>query len=147
MTRRIREAVCEEDEVQNWGEELRRGYARKKECGGARDDVFGNVASTAPAKALDGGGVADARRQRSQRETIRDVMLAASDCGTWLTLGELRALTSYGEASISAQLRHLKKSEYGGYDLLKRHREDAMRGAPGEFIWEYQLTRCGHAVI
>ena len=55
-------------------------------------------------------GEYDARRLRSQREVIRDVMLAAADCDTWLTLGELRALTRYGEASISAQLRHLRKT-------------------------------------
>jgi hypothetical protein len=45
-------------------------------------------------------GEYDARRLRSQREVIRDVMLAAADCDTWLTLSELRALTRYGEASI-----------------------------------------------
>src|ERR1700691_5133383 len=59
-------------------------------------------------------GEYDARRLRSQREIIRDVMLSAADCQTWLTLRELRALTQYGEASISAQLRHLRKEQNGG---------------------------------
>src|ERR1700722_17397336 len=68
-------------------------------------------------------GEYDARRLRSQREVIRDVMLAAGECDTWLSLGELRALTRYGEASISAQLRHLRKHENGGYEVTKRHRE------------------------
>ena len=58
-------------------------------------------------------------------------MLSAADCGTWLTLGELRALTRYGEASISAQLRHLRKSENGGYDVVKRHREGVSPERPG----------------
>ena len=71
-------------------------------------------------------GEYDARRLRSQREVIRDVMLAAAQCDTWLTLGELRALTRYGEASISAQLRHLRKMENGGYEVVKRHREGAI---------------------
>ncbi len=98
------------------------------------------------ASVLSKPGEYDARRLRSQREIIRDVMLSAADCGTWLTLGELRALTRYGEASISAQLRHLRKSENGGYDLEKRHREGVSPGRPGadgraECVWEYRITR------
>ncbi|MBZ5662602.1 MAG: hypothetical protein LAO08_19535 [Acidobacteriia bacterium] len=91
-------------------------------------------------------GEYDARRLRSQREIIRDVMLAAADCDTWLTLGELRALTRYGEASISAQLRHLRKCENGGYDVAKRHREGATTARScadgrGECVWEYRMDR------
>ena len=91
-------------------------------------------------------GEYDARRLRSQREIIRDVMLSAADCETWLTLGELRALTHYGEASISAQLRHLRKTENGGYDVVKRHREGASPERPGtdgrgECVWEYRIMR------
>jgi hypothetical protein len=91
-------------------------------------------------------GEYDARRLRSQRELIRDVMLSAADCETWLTLGELRALTRYGEASISAQLRHLRRSENGGYEVVKRHREGASPERPGtdgrgECVWEYCITR------
>ena len=95
-------------------------------------------------------GEYDARRLRSQREIIRDVMLSAADCETWLTLGELRALTRYGEASISAQLRHLRKSENGGYEVVKRHREGVSPERPGtdgrgECVWEYRIARglCG----
>jgi len=95
-------------------------------------------------------GEYDARRLRSQREIIRDVMLSAADCDTWLTLGELRALTRYGEASISAQLRHLRKAENGGFEVGKRHGEDAgaarsgMDGR-GECVWEYRIARGGIA--
>src|ERR1700739_915717 len=89
-------------------------------------------------------GEYDARRLRSQRDIIRDVMLSAADCETWLTLGELRALTRYGEASISAQLRHLRRSENGGYEVTKRHREGASPERPGsdgrgECVWEYRI--------
>ena len=91
-------------------------------------------------------GEYDARRLRSQREVIRDVMLAATDCDTWLTLGELRALTKYGEASISAQLRHLRKLENGGYEVSKQRREGAlgvgaMVDGRGECVWEYRIVR------
>ncbi len=91
-------------------------------------------------------GEYDARRLRSQREVIRDVMISAAECKTWLTLGELRAITRYGEASISAQLRHLRRMENGGYSIEKRHREGAvvMRAAAdgrGECVWEYRISR------
>ena len=91
-------------------------------------------------------GEYDARRLRSQREIIRDVMLSAAECGSWLTLGELRALTRYGEASISAQLRHLRKAENGGYEVVKRHREGVSAVRPGadgrgECVWEYRISR------
>ena len=91
-------------------------------------------------------GEYDARRLRSQREIIRDVMLSAANCEAWLTLGELRALTRYGEASISAQLRHLRKAENGGYDVTKRHRDGATPDRPGtdgrgECVWEYRIAR------
>jgi hypothetical protein len=95
-------------------------------------------------------GEYDARRLRSQRDIIRDVMLSAADCETWLTLRELRALTRYGEASISAQLRHLRKAENGGYEVEKRHREGAAPVRPGtdgrgECVWEYRIVRGGDA--
>ena len=97
-----------------------------------------------------GRGEYDARRLRSQREVIRDVMLSAAACDTWLTLGELRALTRYGEASISAQLRHLRKTENGGYEVVKRHRDGMAPEHPGtdgrgEFVWEYRVSRAGYA--
>ena len=96
--------------------------------------------------ALSKPGEYDARRLRSQREIIRDVMISAAECETWLTLGELRAITRYGEASISAQLRHLRRMENGGYLIEKRHREGAVgtrAGADGrgECVWEYRISR------
>jgi hypothetical protein len=90
-------------------------------------------------------GIYDARRLRSQRDVIRDVMLAAADCDTWLTLAELRALTHYGETSISAQLRHLRKTINGGYEVIKRRREDASPAQSGESMWEYRIEKCGQA--
>jgi hypothetical protein len=79
--------------------------------------------------------------QRKQREVLRDVMLSAGQCGTWLTLQELALLTSYGEASISAQLRHLRKAAFGGFVVEKRRRESAevariFAGA----VWEYRMS-------
>ena len=86
---------------------------------------------------------------RTQRQVLSDVMLAAGQCGTWLTLQELAQLTCYGEASISAQLRNLRKPQFGGYVLEKRPREvDAvLRGEALGTVWEYQLRRRVRIVV
>jgi hypothetical protein len=59
-------------------------------------------------------------------------MLAAGMYGAWMTLRELARLTRYGEASISAQLRHLP--ECGGYVLEKRVREAEVIGSEEHFV-------------
>jgi len=73
----------------------------------------------------DAGPISADKIVRTQVEVIRDVMLAAADCDTWLTLGEIAHLTRFGEASISAQLRHLRKPMFGGYRVQKRRRPGA----------------------
>jgi hypothetical protein len=78
----------------------------------------------------------DEARLTTQRECIRDVMLSAGARGSWLTLCEIEKLLHYPQASISAQLRHLRKQEFGGYILEKRARGDRDRG-----LYEYKLTR------
>jgi hypothetical protein len=80
-------------------------------------------------------GYYDADRLRTQRDIIRDKLLTASRSGNWLTLGELQLFTGFGEASISAQLRHLRKPEAGGFEITKRRRKSA-----GQMIWwEYRI--------
>jgi len=79
---------------------------------------------------------------RTQREVLRDVMLSAGKRGAWFTLHELARLTQYGEASISAQLRHLRKPECGGFAVEKRQRVGVVvRGTESGTVWEYQLRR------
>jgi hypothetical protein len=77
----------------------------------------------------------------SQREVLRDVMLSAAECGTWMTLRELARLTSYGETSISAQLRHLRKQRYGAFVIDKQVRKCGDDGGAAEHgaVWEYRL--------
>lgn len=78
----------------------------------------------------------------TQREVVRDVMLAAGKYGAWMTLRELGRLTRYGETSISAQLRHLRKARCGGYVLEKRVRKPEVVSSEEHFVvWEYLLTR------
>ena len=77
----------------------------------------------------------------TQREVLRDVMLAAGKYAAWMTLRELARLTRYGETSISAQLRHLRKAQCGGYVLAKRVRRPEVVGSEEHFVvWEYRLT-------
>src|SRR5437667_5201808 len=81
--------------------------------------------------------------RRRQRDVLRGVMLSARECETWLTLDELAKLTHYPPASISAQLRHLRKPEYGGFAVEKRPRTvgAVLRGEDFGTVWEYQLKR------
>jgi len=81
--------------------------------------------------------------RRRQRDVLCDVMLSARQCETWLTLEELAKLTHYPPASISAQLRHLRKPEFGGYAVEKRPRAlgKALRGEDFGTVWEYQIKR------
>lgn len=81
--------------------------------------------------------------RRRQRDVLCDVMLSASQCDTWLTLDEIARLTHYPQASISAQLRHLRKKEFGGYEVAKRQRASGrlLRGEDFGTVWEYRLQR------
>jgi hypothetical protein len=80
---------------------------------------------------------------RKQREVIRDVMLSAGQCATWLTLDELAKLTHYPPASISAQLRHMRKPQNGAYEVVKRCRttNKAMRPEGFGAVWEYSVVQ------
>jgi len=87
-------------------------------------------------------GTSTARRVvPTQRDVLRDVMLTAGKYGAWMTLRELARLTRYGETSISAQLRHLRKAKCGGYVLEKRVRKPEVVSSEEHFVvWEYRLT-------
>lgn len=78
-----------------------------------------------------------------QSDVIREVMLSAGECETWLTLEELAKLTKYPPASISAQLRHLRKPRHGSFVVEKRRREadEVARQVLGGPVWEYRLRR------
>ena len=56
--------------------------------------------------------------------------------GEWRTLSEIAFTVKAPEASISAQLRNLRKEGYGHY-LVNKHR----RGEPHEGLFEYQLLK------
>ena len=62
------------------------------------------------------------RDRETQLRAIRELMMAAARRGSWLTLREISGLTEIGEASVSAQLRHLRKGAYGKHIVEKRRR-------------------------
>lgn len=50
---------------------------------------------------------------------------AMSD-GCWHTLRELEAMTGDPQASISAQVRHLRKAKFGAHAIEKQHRGNGL---------------------
>ena len=75
----------------------------------------------------------DGHRILKQHEIIRDFMLD----GKWRTLRELSVNLGYPEASVSAQLRHLRKPRFGCYVVKKRRKTLG--------TWEYQVLTPGLA--
>jgi len=51
--------------------------------------------------------------------------------GVWRSLQDIERLTGEPQASISAQLRHLRKERFGGHTVNRRH----VKGG----LFEYQL--------
>ncbi len=79
---------------------------------------------------------------RTQRETLLMVLRQAAEYARWMALGELALMTRFPPASISAQLRHLRKEKYGGWGIEKRRREWVTE----ELVWEYRLAEGGNGV-
>lgn len=65
---------------------------------------------------------------------IKRVFACMSD-GKWRTLEEIQAETGDPQASVSAQLRHLRKPRFGLHAVEKRPRGERCHG-----LWEYKLT-------
>lgn len=85
-------------------------------------------------------------RSNTQLDAIRRLMLQVSRVGIWLTLGEIAEATEIGEASASAQLRHLRKVRHGRYRVEKRYRRptaaNGLRDRPNQAApatWEYRV--------
>lgn len=76
--------------------------------------------------------VPEADDQRLRRQLVR-VRTSMVD-GHWRTLGEIAEATGDPQASISAQLRHLRKERFGGWVVEKRARGDRSGG-----LFEYRL--------
>lgn len=55
--------------------------------------------------------------------------------GRYRTLEQIHAITGDSTASISAQLRNLRKARFGGYEVQKQHRGDRSLG-----LYEYRVV-------
>lgn len=53
----------------------------------------------------------------------------------WRTLDKISKITGDPHASVSAQLRHLRKTKFGSHTVNKRSHGDRLIG-----LWEYQLV-------
>lgn len=81
----------------------------------------------------------DGERIKKQHNHIKEYMLTAGKSDKWLTLSEIEGALGYPQASISAQLRHLRKEQFGSFIVNKRRR--ALRGT-----WEYIVLNPNEAV-
>jgi hypothetical protein len=72
----------------------------------------------------------DFNRLNGQMNRIRNLMLD----GQWRTLSEIQAITGDPAASVSAQLRHLRKPRFGSHLVTKRR-----RGEPSIGLFEYRV--------
>lgn len=75
----------------------------------------------------------DKRRLTGQLERVYKTM----EDGKYRTLKELEKLTGDPQSSISAQMRHLRKPQFGSHTVEKRRRL-GRSGAAG--TWEYALS-------
>lgn len=73
----------------------------------------------------------DSFRLLDQHKRVKEIMLM----GWWVTLREVALATRAPEASVSAQIRHLRKERFGGYVIEKRR-----RGDPGKGLFEYRIN-------
>ena len=76
----------------------------------------------------------DEARLGGQIRRIYDYMIG----GGWHTLSEIARATGAGAASVSAQLRNLRKPGFGSHTVNKRP-----RGERGGGLWEYQVLTNG----
>lgn len=74
----------------------------------------------------------DRDRLTKQSGNIYNLMID----GIYRTLSEISLITGYPESSISAQLRHFRKIEFGEHTVNKRR-----KGEPSRGLWEYQLIK------
>lgn len=79
----------------------------------------------------------DDPRLTKQLDRIHKVMRD----GRWRTLSEIEIMTGDPQASILAQLGHLRKRRFGAYPVDKRH-----RGDPAHGLYEYHVGEKGMGV-
>jgi hypothetical protein len=77
------------------------------------------------------GPAYDAARDGPRLQAQMARVYALMRDGRWRTLAEIAEATGDPPASVSAQLRHLRKPRFGGHRVEKRRRVGG--------LWEYRL--------
>ena len=80
---------------------------------------------------FDGSDYEPARDDARLTGQLRRIWECMKD-SRWRTLAEIEATTGDPQASISAQVRHLRKPRFGAHRVEKRRRTGG--------TWEYKLT-------
>ena len=71
----------------------------------------------------------DGKRVHTQMDVIRRFMV--KEWPEWQSLAEIECVLGYPQASVSAQLRHLRKRRFGSYVVEKQRRTTG--------TWEYRV--------
>lgn len=87
-----------------------------------------NTASLTPFNGSNYDHTRDAPRLTDQMNRVFEVL----STNQWVTLADIAAATGDPEASISAQIRHLRKARFGSWDIQKRHN--------GHGLYSYRMT-------
>jgi hypothetical protein len=114
----------------------------------ARQGQIAEEGARAVADAIEAQSESSGEEDETQLAAIRELMQRAFARGNWLTLGEIAEVTEFAEASISAQLRHLRKPHHGMHRVEKRRRRAAQAaeagrirdGRRGPVVWEYRVV-------
>ena len=115
----------------------------------ARQDEMAEEGARAVADAIEAQvSESSGEEDETQLAAIRELMQRSFARGIWLTLGEIAEVTEFAEASISAQLRHLRKPHHGRHRVEKRRRRTAQAaeagrirdGRRGPVVWEYRVV-------
>jgi hypothetical protein len=99
-----------------------------------REDLGERIPGARPAPRFNGSNYEPAKDDFRLTGQILRVFELMRD-GTWRTLQEIADETGDPHASISAQLRHLRKVRFGAHLVEKRSRGDRVLG-----LFEYRLT-------
>ncbi len=94
----------------------------------------------------------DQKRIMSQMNRVRRELEKAAARGEWLTVQQLSARTAAPECSVSAQIRHLRKPQYGNYTITYRRRKGEEHLGTSEYLMrikhpgQEQLPLCQQTV-
>lgn len=91
---------------------------------------MGRMKETLPDARFNGADYQPPRDHARLRGQILDIFLLMKD-GRWRTLNEISGATGHPAASVSAQLRHLRKDRFGGHTINREYIDNG--------LYRYQL--------